>query len=189
VSRPRDSQRSAVYEWEVRLYGEPGASTETPLTLTECHDLMRRAWEALGGGHRMPTLTDGRRRRAPCYDPVGHQIKLPRHARRASQVLHETTHAIIEQRSLRTLAWHGPEFARVYFEILVMFAGARPQRLRAERGRVSIAGTCDLPWLCSWQRRAAGELHPAISSGLASGAGVRGGHERRRFPGAPPRTG
>lgn len=157
----RDFQRSAVYAWETRLFGAPKASHEPSLTLPACRRLLARAWRGYvsqarnWGSHEArqmpPTVTDGRGRRRPCFnseDPFhGPCIKLPCHARRASQVLHETAHAIIWARGLEgKVASHGPEFVRLYMELLVHYGGFDPTYLKDALGKVRVSDTCDLPW-------------------------------------------
>jgi hypothetical protein len=127
VVKMRDNQRSAVYAWEDRMFGPPMRNNEPKLSLEECHALMLRAWERYtSNGSRVPTIKDGRGRRRPCYRYDDHSIRLPKHARRPSQVLHETAHAIVRRKLGETVASHGPEFMRLYMDLLERFAGASP---------------------------------------------------------------
>jgi len=125
VSTARDSQRSALYAWERRLPGWPGEV----LPLGACQETIRAVW---GDYLRTaaPLVTDGRGRRSACYVPESHQIRLPRAARAVFVVLHETAHGIVRQ-TIPTAAHHGPQFARLYLNLLHRYAGVGLSRARA----------------------------------------------------------
>lgn len=137
MRRPRDSQRSALYRWERALPGWPGPR----FSLADCQGLVNRIWHDAGTGSR-PEVRDGRGRRHACYCPSTHQIRLPRWSRSRMIVLHEIAHALLRRRE--DLAWHGPEFAGVYLDLLVRHAGValaealasagaqRPRKVRVE---------------------------------------------------------
>jgi len=131
VGSVRDSQRSAVYTWERALPAWPGP----PLSLFECQELVARVWhdhlEAPA-----PRLTDGRSRRTACYVYEDHEIRLPRWSRTVMVVLHEAAHAILWS-SIPTAAGHGPEYARLYLDMLERYAGvdADVARWRGSRQR------------------------------------------------------
>lgn len=115
-ARPRDFQRARVYRWErVCVHSD----TAPAMSLDECRALVeqvyvdrerpgrRRSWSP-------PTVTDGRgRRHAGGSREV---IKLPRWSRRRTIVLHECAHGLSDD-------GHGPEFMRVYIDLLADFAG------------------------------------------------------------------
>lgn len=140
----RDTQRSAIYAWERRLPGWPGAS----LTLGECQAFVCHVW----GDHMRgdaPLVTDGRGRRRACFVPELHQIRLPRSARTTLIVLHETAHAILWAHDA-ALAHHGPEFARLYLTLLYGYAGmplsrARSLAVHLRPRRVHFAGLDAVP--------------------------------------------
>ncbi len=143
----RDSQKSRVYAWDRSL--EQGE----PMTLDECRQLIESVWEkyavagctgtcALSGtaSYRTeerrpaaPTVVDGR---GTTIARGGlHRISLPRWARTKPVVLHECAHAILEHREFhqRTpggVAAHGPEFARIFMELLVRFGGYERRTIR-----------------------------------------------------------
>lgn len=134
MQRPRDGQRKALYTWERSLPGWPGA----PLSLRECQALVEMVWRERTTG-APPLVRDGRGRRHACYAPAPHDIRLPRWSRRSMIVLHEVAHALLGARI--ELAWHGPEFAALYLELLGrhleldtasarrLGAGQRPRRV------------------------------------------------------------
>lgn len=121
VGLQRDSQRSAVYAWERALPAWPGAA----LTLVQCQEMVTRVWQ----DHleaSPPRVTDGRSRRTACYVYEDHEIRLPRWSRTAMVVLHETAHAIMWA-VLPGTAGHGPEYARLYLEVLERYADVDPE--------------------------------------------------------------
>ena len=127
MSPARDTQRSAVYAWERALPEWPGEE----LTLAGCQELVRRVW----GAHLRsdaPLVTDGRARRRACYAPHNHQIRLPRWSRTSLVVLHETAHAILyASEAANAHAHHGPEFARLYLNLLYHYGGVDLSRARS----------------------------------------------------------
>jgi hypothetical protein len=63
------------------------------------------------------------------------RISLPPWAMRVSVVLHEVAHALGDRRLVSAHAWHGPEFVRLYCELLSRYSefGHAASGLRAER--------------------------------------------------------
>ena len=124
VGAQRDSQRSAVYAWERALPAWPGAA----LTLVECQEMVSRVWhDHLEASS--PRVTDGRSRRTACYVYEDHEIRLPRWSRTAMVVLHEAAHAILWA-VLPETAGHGPEYARLYLDMLERYADVDPDIAR-----------------------------------------------------------
>lgn len=127
MSPTRDSQRSALYAWERALPEWPGRE----MSLAGCQELVRRVW----GDHLRsdaPLVTDGRGRRRACYAPHNHQIRLPRWSRTSMVVLHETAHAILFATDAPDdRAHHGPEFARLYLNLLYHYDGIDLSRARS----------------------------------------------------------
>ncbi len=152
MSTSRDSQRSAVYAWERRLPGWPGEC----LTLGGCQQLLCEVWgEYLSSD--APLVTDGRGRRSACYAAEPHQVRLPRATRALFVVLHEAAHGILHQAAPEA-AHHGPEFARLYLNLLHRYAGIELSRARAlathQRPRqVHFAPLADVPALLPAERR------------------------------------
>ncbi len=150
----RDSQRSALYAWERRLFvhGEK-------MTLDECKALVRRVWEAYVNptcSKPVPNVRAGAdRHSAHAWGCV--EIKLPKWARNPQVVLHEVAHAAINafdatQTAPKEKRWrvqsHGPEFVLVFVELLVAFAGEDRARLLAEltKGKRQVRIASTLPW-------------------------------------------
>lgn len=106
--QPRDTQRKRVYDWE-RVFIHPHCKGEQ-LTLPEIRALCDEIGEWLG----CPRITvkDGRGRRSACGG--GWMISMPRWSRNRSIVLHEIVHCLVPY----GYAWHGPEFVRVFIELL-----------------------------------------------------------------------
>ena len=106
----------------------------------------------MGGTLHIPTVKDGRGRRSACYMIEDHSVRFPQWSRQPAMVAHEVAHAIIEFRTRCTqkLSWHGPEFVRVYCELLVAFLGYDPEHLLREmttgKRKVRIGTTDSLPW-------------------------------------------
>lgn len=123
MTRPRDSQRSKVYDFDNAMRK---IDSKKDLTLDECRQLIAKALAihsekigAAAGAFRMPELTDGRGSRCGCAFPGLWKIRLPIYARRPYYVIHELAHLL----QPRTSAWHGPEFVRVYLAMLQAVLG------------------------------------------------------------------
>lgn len=158
VRRKRDSQRSRVYDWErqhvdgrlskmtLRESREMGRNPK--MTLDECRALVGEVWRFyFGSESEPPNVKDGRGTRralAGYFD-----VSFPRWARTRSTVLHEMAHAILS----RSYHWgsaaggaapHGPEFVRVYCQLLARFDGRKLGELtrsaRACRVKVAAPG-------------------------------------------------
>lgn len=149
----RDSQRSAVYRWEARVWSRQQRGNK--LTLDECRALIQKAWDTYVGAHvDPPAVTDGRARRSACASRW--RIAIPRYFRNGPVVLHEAAHAIMHYWEIRTeteFAGHGPEFVRLMMELWVHFLGADPDHLyeklpspRGSRYTPKVAPTYALPW-------------------------------------------
>lgn len=151
----RDSQRSALYAWERRLF----AHGET-MTLDECQALVERVWlEHVTPAY--PKIARPRVRSGPNHHSAqawSHfEIKLPKWARNPQVVLHEVAHSVVNAfQSSQTVdfkkRWrvqsHGPEFVLVFVELLVAFAGEKLERLLAEltKGKRQVRIARALPW-------------------------------------------
>lgn len=124
---------------------------DNEMSLDECSALIAKIWAAYRPAHLLPRVTPGhmaRQATGDCY-----RIDLPRWARQPLVVIHETAHSlqpIIQlQRVARdgahlpggtvlaASAWHGPEFVRLYIELLVRYyapaRGMRGELLRSAR--------------------------------------------------------
>ena len=138
--RPRraikDFQRSRVYRWE---HDQVFPHDPHLLSIEDCRalvDIVYRWHEgplSLRPGWAPPSVTDGRGRRHACGSRE--VIKLPRWARTRPLVLHECAHGLAADK-------HGPEFVRVYVDLLVRFMGLDRAALVAsvEMAGIKIAG-------------------------------------------------
>jgi hypothetical protein len=72
-----------------------------------------------------PEILPGNGRRSACYQVFGHSIKLPLWARNKHTVLHEVAHAVIVHKGSLDYAHHGPEFARLFLDMLDRFGGVK----------------------------------------------------------------
>lgn len=112
--RPRDNQRSKVYKWESDFL-EKDCICNATLTLEQCSDIISKVWmeqKVRKVSVPPPLLKDGRGRRRGSGSV--HAIKLPVFARRLYYLLHEISHALTPTR----YASHGPEYLRIYIELL-----------------------------------------------------------------------
>jgi hypothetical protein len=111
-ARLRDFQRSRLYRWE-NEHVLP--LDRQPIPLDACRALVAAVFvRRLGPDAAPPLVEDGRgRRHAAGSRDV---IKLPRWARTRPVVLHECAHGLATD-------GHGPDFVRVYVELLVEFSG------------------------------------------------------------------
>ncbi len=139
MSKKRDNQRNAVYKWEGTIsWGMAGLGicpkkSKTGLPLEGCEALVHRVWaDLMPIGARVPYLKDGRGRLSACGGR--HYISLPRWFRYPIIVLHETAHAILdwhENKCSVCFAWHGPEFASLFLELLELYASVDAKSARA----------------------------------------------------------
>lgn len=141
-SPSRDNQRQKAYNWEHRhlRFGPQNRS----LTLEECDEFIAKACERYGVPK--PVLKDGR----GCRIARGGMgaITLPRWARSVTVTLHEVAHSITSRRHPGT-AWHGPEWMRVFVDLLEVFGGHKRTDLMASvreaRLKISPATACAPP--------------------------------------------
>lgn len=144
----RDSQRSKLYAWERKALF-PDEKDRRFLSLAECEDLIVRAWRRYGIAWPPPKVGDGRRRTGACYSRAFHMVKLPRWARFPEVVLHEVAHAIVGHHARRDISSHGPEFLRVYIELVAIFlkkdAGEMKKSARGARLKVAPASQWGAP--------------------------------------------
>lgn len=109
--RRRDRQKARVYRAEVKVWGRNAPD----LAEREVHDIV----EQLRGGLGLPYV-DVRFDLSNVTEPLGGVsdgqpfISLPVGRRSVDVVLHELAHAWVETEAPRRLAWHGPEWVRVY---------------------------------------------------------------------------
>lgn len=107
----RDTQRQAVYNWEITVR-EKWADRNPLLSLDECQALVNKIWHDYWPNSTPPDVLDGRGRRRGYGSRW--EIKLPRFARHTIYVLHETAHALLWD----IRPWHGKEFARLFLELI-----------------------------------------------------------------------
>lgn len=155
MTRARDVQRKQVYDWERTITGFVDVGE---MSLTDSITLIKRVWRDYGYGHPMPRVSDGRSRRNASGSCM--EIKLPRWARSTHIVLHETAHAVLDAHdhvlwrrmagAHQLSAWHGPQFVRLYAELLVVYAGVDPAEIHATieaaPRRIAMARSDELPW-------------------------------------------
>ena len=130
AGRPRDFQRSRLYGWE-GVHVLP--RDPTPLSLLACRELVATVFaDRLGAGVPAPRVEDGRgRRHAAGSREV---IKLPRWARTRPIVLHECAHGLAAD-------GHGPDFARVYIDLLADFMAIDRSEMERTAGRAGLKVT------------------------------------------------
>lgn len=131
------------------------------LTLAECQDLIAQVCRRYGV--RVPPIRDGRGRRSACWSIRG--IALPRWARTTVVALHETAHAIHHHTSrLRGQADHGPEFVRLFIELLahckVGTKGELLKSAKVHRVRIASPGSCPQP--SGWEGKLRAELESLV---------------------------
>lgn len=115
--RPRDSQRSKVYEAEVLC----GRRFDTVAEMQDyCDRLTRSAWWK----RRWPSCQKVRihsgagNRRATCQNSLCPVIKMPRWARNEATLLHEMAHAACYAEHRLEVAAHGPEFCAILLDLI-----------------------------------------------------------------------
>ena len=109
-------------------------------SLDECEALVREVRTAYG--KPMVHVNDGRRRTSAAWNSYQRTIKLPRAMRSRWVVLHETAHSLCPED-----VWHGPEFVRIYIDLLARYCGvpASEARALATKMRVKVGKSTRLP--------------------------------------------
>jgi hypothetical protein len=132
--RPRDSQRSKLYRWE-----EATLNPRSPrLSRPECMELAETVCTDYGVALPLVNFT-GKRLTYTTGSPLmgtGPTICLPEYGRHRCGVLHELAHHLLHQRFNNTVAWHGPEFVRVYLDLIEWYA---PKDFKIAELRKSLA--------------------------------------------------
>lgn len=106
--RPRDNQKSKVYKWE-HTFG-----LDTTIELSQAERFIKEACTDYACW-RTPKVVDGRGTRVARGSAA--RISLPRWARTPVVVIHELSHAF----QPTTTAHHGPEFMRIFIELLARY--------------------------------------------------------------------
>ena len=149
----RDNQRQKVYDWE-RKYLEdlPGNKS---LSLEECQQLINRSCQRYS--KVVPELKDGRGTRFARGS--SRVINLPGWARKTWVVLHEIAHSIqMGKRDLFTpfeYQYHGPEFMRLFLDLLVWQKLEKLPELRrsAKKSGIKVATAIGAPRPSGWQNK------------------------------------
>ncbi len=157
-------------KWEavpVRKYCLPDGSTSVfstrrcriadEMSLDDCTALITKVWKAYHPAARyVPKVTPGHLARRATGSRE--RISLPRWSRQSTIVLHETAHSLqppirwveadAPDEHLVAVAWHGPEFMRLFIELLVRYhapaRGMRGELLRSARAaRIKVGSLQD----------------------------------------------
>lgn len=105
--KARDTQKSKVYSLSF------GPTCQLPLA--SCGEMVERAYSVYGRKWTGRVHDGGGRRSASgSYS----RVSLPKWSRTSDTVLHEAAHGIMQLRFDNDLAWHGPEFVRVWMNLL-----------------------------------------------------------------------
>ena len=141
----RDTQRSKVYKWE-RANKLLWDVSKKNMSLEDCQALANKAFDRYGLSH--PVVKDGRGRSAACWKPGQNRIDLPLWARSEVVCLHECAHGITDRfyeahSPGEEFAWHGPEFMRVFLDLLITFlkVGSTELRASARDAKIKVAST------------------------------------------------
>lgn len=150
----RDSQRGKVYAWErevlyptLVLHGYAYQDQGALYSLDQCEAIVTKA-RARYGLSALP-VGDGSFRRRGMYLNRG-RVELPRHTRHIGYVCHEATHSIVAALLYGHRAAHGPEFVRVFLDVLDALVPHFPMRelrtsLRDRRIRVATTSAVPRP--------------------------------------------
>lgn len=145
----RDTQRQRVYNWEHACLRAQVPPDEFNITLHQCQEVVNRIARFYGYRPGLePEVWDGRGCRKALSE--GGSIALPRWARVGYIICHEMAHEVVRRFKPWALQWasHGPEFVRVYIEILTRFDGwSRGDLLTSARNagvKIASRTQCDL---------------------------------------------
>ncbi len=118
INRPRDSQRQKVYTWEdrelIQLHSPRLDLGEVASLVEECLHLFAE--------YHQPRIQDGRGTRRPFAGAW--RMNFPMHARTPVIVCHEAAHTYqFRLFGSSRVEVHGPEFMRIYLEMLAAVDG------------------------------------------------------------------
>lgn len=141
VKRPRDSQKSKLYNWENKI----GIFKTKKISIDDAISTMQMLWESFGFSCNQPTIKCGRGG-FTSYSRGSFLIVLqPRH-HSLGVLAHELAHSIISICNIRDrkmkFASHGAEFVRVYIQILTFICSDYSSRslvMDARKSRVKVA--------------------------------------------------
>lgn len=131
--RPRDSQRAALYAAE-NFIREVRHFPEISNCQRYVDEVLRSRWWKIRYPHIEHVLVRSGRGQSAIATPGPFTIALPRAMRTDRTMLHELCHFATPWRH----ASHGPEFARIYLQLVRRFIGARSAR--SLRGAFQIFG-------------------------------------------------
>lgn len=135
--RPRDVQRSRVYQWEDEVAKKSRGILNKKLTLRQCQALAAKAYGRYHPDLHAPLIYARRGTRTALANASRNKINLPNWARTPAVVLHEVAHLVTP----RTNASHGPEFVRMMCDLWKWYTGYSGNNYpaSAERAGLSVA--------------------------------------------------
>lgn len=169
--RPRDNQRSRVYDWEGRV---PDYDVSPSFkTIDECAQFLTPIWRAERGRYGRakvpsPLVQRPHRGQTAALAYADHRITLPRWARRPSTILHEAAHRLTPRDEA-----HGPRFVGVLIGLMSRHMGADAYQLMAlademgVRYHVRSIGTVPVIGTAEHVRRAVVEQGPMSEMDIA----------------------
>jgi len=156
--RPEVVRRFKGNDGVTRAFHRQRCRIDAEWPLADCAKLVHRIWGDYRPGAVPPRVDPGHlARRATGWRD---RINLPRWARQGVVVIHETTHSLLPplrwkvdhagRECVIPVAWHGPEFVRLYIELLLRYhrpaRGQRAHLLRTARAaRIKVGRLQDCP--------------------------------------------
>lgn len=167
MARPRDSQRSKVYKAEGNI-----AQGEMKAQMVDLQAFVNKVvgsawWKRHYPNVQRITATDGRRRRRASAFPLTRKIVMPKWSRSEMIILHEIAHIVTPTQ----YAWHGPEYCKVYLELVKVFMGEETWKSLRDSFKV-----CRVKWIVRECRNSVGpkkSLPPQLKQYLAAKAAAK----------------
>ncbi len=160
MKRPRDNQRSKLYKWQQKNLRF--LSVDLPKR-EKCETLIQDTFDRYG--IRVPKikfLNNYRR-----YARGGHEeISLPLWARNKRIILHECAHGIIDSKfGEYKCAWHGPEFLKLFIDLLVWQQQSTIQFLNksAKDAGLKIGRRTIRPKIYNWEKEMENEISSLVA--------------------------
>lgn len=162
MARPRDNQKSKLYKADDVIHGQDLPTVADMQDYVD--DMTRRAWwKRRYPGVASIEVRDGRGRRSAngSYDGWRRagRVKMPRWSRYEAVLLHEVAHCATTSKYGRSVASHGPEYAKIFIELVQWRMGKEEaDKLRASFKKHRVKYRVAKPKPVKWGKR---RLEPA----------------------------
>lgn len=124
---PRDSQKQKVFDWERVMEAMDGKNLVSHLNKKEALDYVQHVYDTIGvpNSERPKIVMSDAKNHVAYYWLAMNKLKFPPWARKRSVILHEIAHHVTDwSHKTGSIAIHGPEFMKVYLELILLFSNS-----------------------------------------------------------------